>query len=157
MAMDWILLITLLVTGLVLIVVEILFVPGTTIVGLFGFAFAVTAIFAAYHYFGKTIGSYFLAGSVVTFSIAIYFSFKSDVWLKFANKGTLTSKVNEGVLESMVEGLEGKTLSALRPVGKAEFGNKVFEVTSSGHIEEGKAVKITKVKDNRIFVEPLNS
>lgn len=155
--MDWLLLISLLATGLLLIIVEILFVPGTTIVGLFGFAFVITAIFGAYHYFGATAGNYFLAGSVVAFTIAIYFSFKSDVWMKFANKKKIEARVNDGLLESLVEGMEGKTISALRPIGKAEFSDKIYEVTSSNHVEAGKLIKITKVKDSRIFVEPLTT
>lgn len=155
--MDWILLISLLLTGLLLIVVEILFVPGTTIVGLVGFAFAISAIFGAYKYFGATVGNYFLVGSLVTFTLVIYFSFKSEVWLRFANKDKVEAKVNEGLLASLMEGMEGTTISELRPIGKAEFSNKVYEVTASHHVRAGEHIRITKVKDSRIFVEPLTA
>lgn len=153
--MDWILLVSLLLTGLLLIVVEILFVPGTTIVGLFGFAFAISAIFGAYKYFGATAGNYFLVGSLITFTVVIYLSFKSEVWLRFANKDKIEARVNDGLLSSLIEGMEGTTLSELRPIGKAEFSNKVYEVTANHHVGAGKHVRITKVKDSRIFVEPL--
>jgi membrane-bound ClpP family serine protease len=156
--MDWLLLTALVITGLALIVVEILFVPGTTIVGLLGFACTITAIFGAYNLFGSPAGNYFLVGSVVTFSVVIYLSFRSNLWMKFANKKAITSKVNEGMLESMLEGMEGVTVSDLKPVGNAEFNKKVMEVVSSGNlIETGQPIKIIKIKDNRIFVAPLNT
>jgi membrane-bound ClpP family serine protease len=155
--MDWILLISLLITGLALIVVEILFVPGTTLVGLIGFAFAVTAIFGSYEYFGPKVGHYFLSASLITFILVVYFALRTDIWLRFANKQAIHTKVNEGMLEALEVGMQGKTLSALRPIGKAEFSNRVVEVTSSGHVEEGKEVKIVQVKESRIFVEPLNT
>ena len=155
--MDWILLVSLLLAGLVLIVVEILFVPGTTLVGLFGLAFSVTAVFASYQYFGSKVGHYFLSGSLIVFILTVYFAFRTDLWLRFAHKGSLQGKVNEGMAASLAIGMEGKTISALRPVGKAEFHDKVYEVTSFGHVEEGRPVKIVQVKESRIFVEPLNT
>ena len=156
--MDWILIVSFLLTGLLLIVVEILFVPGTTLVGLAGIAFAITGIFSAYHIFGTHTGHLVLAGTLMAFAIGIYFAFRSEMWMRFANTKIMVSKVNEGMLDEIHVGLEGKTVSALRPIGKAEFLNKIYEVTSNASlVEAGKMVKIVGLKDFRIFVEPLNT
>lgn len=155
---DWVLILSLICTGLLLVVVEILFVPGTTIVGLFGFAFLITAVFSAYHVLGPQMGHYVLTGSLLTFGLSIYLAFRSEIWLRFANKRIIESKVNEGLLDGLEEGLEGIAISDLKPIGKAVVLERIYEVTSStgNLIVAGKMIKIVKIKDSRIFVELLN-
>lgn len=153
---DWTLILLFLFASLTLIVIEVLFVPGTTLVGLFGFALAVTGVFYAYETMGQLIGHYVLAGTSFVFALAIYLSFRAEVWMRFANKTTNQSKVNEGLHDKLSEGMEGKTTSELRPIGNVEFDEKIYEVTSnSSFVEAGKMVRIVKLKDFRIFVEPL--
>ena len=54
-------------------------------------------------------------------------------------------------------GDEGKTISTLRPIGKAEFNNKQFEVKTSGdYLDTGTPIRITKIHSNQIIVEPIN-
>ncbi len=154
---DWILILSLLFAGLLFIIVEVLFIPGTTIVGLFGFAFAITAIFSSYNIFGSAKGHYVLIGTICVFVLAIYFSFRSQMWMHFANKNVNTSKVNDGLIIEIKIGMEGKTVSDIKPVGKAEFNIGIFEVTSvSNWINTATLVKIVKINHNKIFVEPLN-
>ena len=154
---DWILIFSLLFAGLVLIVIEILFVPGTTIVGLFGLAFAITAIFSSYNIFGKVTGHYVLSGTMGVFFIAIYLSFRSEVWTRFANNAVNRGKVNEGLIIEIKVGMEGKTVSEIKPIGKAEFSVGTFEVTSINNwINTATLIRIVKINHNKIFVEPLN-
>jgi membrane-bound ClpP family serine protease len=53
---EWITVISLILFGLTLIVAEIIFVPGTTLVGVLGFIFLIIGIGLSFHYFGKDIG-----------------------------------------------------------------------------------------------------
>jgi membrane-bound ClpP family serine protease len=72
-------------------------------------------------------------------------------------KSAIKSKVNEGELEVLKVGETGLTISALRPMGKAEFHGKMYEVTSlTNYVEHGVQVKIIKLSSNQIIVEPLN-
>jgi membrane-bound ClpP family serine protease len=65
--------------------------------------------------------------------------------------------VNEGSLNTLVVGLEGKTTSALRPIGKALLGEKEYEVKTAGdYLDSGSAVRIVKIISNQIIVEPIN-
>ena len=67
------------------------------------------------------------------------------------------SKVNEGIMAYVQIGDEGVTISTLRPMGKAEFHDKTFEVKTSGnYVERGERVKITRIDSHQIVVEPLN-
>jgi membrane-bound serine protease (ClpP class) len=47
----------------------------------------------------------------------------------------------------------GTALGDLRPIGRAEFDGQTLEVTSSGYIEHGATVKITRISGSRIEVE----
>jgi membrane-bound ClpP family serine protease len=153
----WIIIIALLLIGLTLIVVELVFIPGTTVVGVLGFIFGVVGIFICYKHFGRETGFYVLLGMSGVTLAALIFSFRSGSWSKFSLKSSIESKVNEGLTSSLAIGDEGKALSTLRPIGKAEFHNKQFEVKTSGdYVENGTRVRITLIQSNQIFVEPIN-
>lgn len=153
----WIIILSLLLIGLTLIIVELVFIPGTTVVGLLGVVFAIVGIVISYSHFGSDIGFYILLGSLTTTLVALFISFRSGAWNKFALKSSIESKVNEGIMASVHVGDEGVTVSTLRPMGKAEFNNKTFEVKTSGnYVERGEKVKITHIESHQIVVEPLN-
>jgi len=153
----WIIILLLLLVGLALIIVELVFIPGTTVVGLLGVVFAIVGIVISYSHFGSDIGFYILLGSLATTLVALFISFRSGAWNRFAHKSSIESKVNEGIMASVNVGDEGVTVSTLRPIGKAEFNSKTFEVKTSGsYVERGEKVKITRIESHQIVVEPLN-
>lgn len=154
--MEWTTVISLILVGLVLIVIEVIFVPGTTIVGLSGFLIAVIGLALSFIYFGRDTGWMMVGGTAIFSGVLFYFSFKTGVWSKFALKSSIDSKVNEGVVEQFKEGMEGVAVSALRPVGNAEIDNKIIEVTTLGeYVPSGSKIRIIKISNNQITVEPL--
>lgn len=154
----WIIVISLLLIGLTLIIVELVFIPGTTVVGLLGLIFAIVGIVISYSHFGNDIGFYILLATLASTLAALFYSFRSGAWSKFSLKSSISSKVNEGIMASLHIGDEGITVSTLRPMGKAEFNSKTFEVKTSGnYIERGEKVKITQIESNQIVVEPIKS
>jgi membrane-bound ClpP family serine protease len=153
----WIIIIALLAIGLSLIIVELVFIPGTTVVGLLGFIFSVAGIVISYKHFGTDVGFYILLGMAITTLIALFYSFRSGSWTKFSLKTAIDSKVNEGMLAALNIGDEGVTVSTLRPIGKAEFHNKQFEVKTSGnYVERGMRIRITQILFHQVIVEPIN-
>lgn len=153
----WIIILSLLLIGLALIIVELVFIPGTTVVGLLGLVFAIVGIIISYSHFGSTIGLYFLIGSAATTLAAMFIAFRTGAWKHFAHKSASDSKVNEGVMSAVQIGDEGVTLSTLRPMGKAEFHNQTFEVKTAGnYIDRGERIKITHIESHQIVVEQIN-
>ena len=153
----WIIILALLFIGLALLIVEIVFIPGTTVVGLLGFFFAIAGIVISYQHFGSEIGFYILLGMSATTLLALIYSFRSGAWNKFSLKTSIDSKVNEGMVSALHVGDEGNAVSTLRPIGKAEFHNRTFEVKTLGdYVENGKRVKITNIQSNQIIVEPIS-
>lgn len=153
----WIIIISLLAIGLGLIIVELVFIPGTTVVGLLGLIFTIVGIVISYNHFGNNTGFYILMGTSVTTLVALFYSFRSGAWTRFSLKSSMNNKVNEGMLNQLSVGDEGTTRSALRPMGTAEFGNQQYEVRSLGSfVESGSRIKIVQILSNQIIVEPIN-
>jgi membrane-bound ClpP family serine protease len=153
----WIIILSLLLIGLALIIVEVIFIPGTTVVGLLGLIFTIAGVVISYNHFGSNIGLYILIGTVVTTVAALFYSFRSGAWSRFSLKTSIDSKVNEGINKVLSKGDEGVTISTLRPIGKAEFRNGIFEVKTFGnYLEQGQKVRIIQVDASQIIVEPLN-
>jgi membrane-bound ClpP family serine protease len=153
---EWSTVISLVLFGLLLLIAEIIFVPGTTVVGLVGFVFMVVGVALSFRYFGGEKGWTVVGVTAVASGVLLYLAFKANVWGKFALKSSSNSKVNEGSMNELTAGLEGTTLSALRPVGNADIAGKTFEVRTNGeYVERGTKIKIIKVVSNQIIVEPL--
>ena len=154
---EWLAVILLIIFGLGFIIAEIIFVPGTTLLGLFGLIFTIIGIIISYITFGVGIGTLVLIISVVVGVGAIIYSLKAGVWEKFALKGSIDSKVNEGERENLQVGEEGMTISSLRPMGKGEFKEKIYEVTTLGnYLKADTKIRIVSIKNNKIIVEPIN-
>lgn len=152
----WIIIISLILIGLLLIVVEVIFIPGTTIVGIIGVVFAGTGIIVTYRHFGTDAGLYVLLGTTAFTVVALIVSFRSKAWTRFANQSAINSKVNEGITASLSEGEEGVALSTLKPFGKAQFKSGEFEVRTLGdYLDTGTKVKIVSIQSNQIIVKPL--
>jgi membrane-bound ClpP family serine protease len=152
--MTWFIILALLIIGLVLLIIEVVFIPGTTVVGILGIVFSIVGVVVSYQNFGSTVGFYVLLTTLITTAVSLYFSFKSSSWGAFALKSSLTSKVNEGLNADLKVGDLGETLSALRPFGKAQFGELIVEVRSIGSYAEPKSkVKIIQIEGTQIIVD----
>jgi membrane-bound ClpP family serine protease len=147
----------LIVAGLLLIIAELIFVPGTTFVGVIGLLLTIVGIFIVFNDYGDTAGYWTTAGTAAVTVIGIIYSFKSKSWDRFSLKTSIQSKVNDEDIFTFQVGEKGKTVSDLKPIGKAEIFGKIYEVRSKGEwIGAGEEIKITKIDSKRIFVEPIN-
>lgn len=143
--------------GLGLIVLEVIVIPGSTIVGIIGFSCTVGGIYLAYRYHDYYIGNSVLSGSIIISGISLYIAIKFKVWEKFSVNKNITGKAKSNIIEGIAINDEGLALSALRPYGKGEFNDKEVEVVSLGQFIEPKtSIKIIKIEQEKIFVEPIN-
>lgn len=153
---DWITIIFLILLGIVFIIIEIIFIPGTTVVGILGVIVGGYGVFMSYNKFGTDTGHIVLISSIIVAIFVMILSFKSKAWKRFANTQAINSKVNEGLTQKLNKGDIGKTFSSLKPVGKAVFGDKEYEVISLGNfIEEKINIEIVKIEINKIIVKPI--
>ncbi|MDW7691398.1 NfeD family protein [Flammeovirgaceae bacterium SG7u.111] len=152
---EWVTVITLVLFGLVLLILELIFIPGTTVIGFVGLVSGGYGVYLGYDYFGTTTGTMILAGSIAISMVGFYFSFKSGTWHKFALNQVISSRVNEDS-EPVIIGDEGKAISALRPFGSADFGTITKEVRTIGdYVDKGAKIKVIQVNGPNIIVEPV--
>ncbi|HMP99317.1 MAG TPA: NfeD family protein [Cyclobacteriaceae bacterium] len=155
--MEWITVISLISIGILLIVAELIFIPGTTVVGIIGLLMAAFGVVLAYDYFDNTTGTIIMTITLTGSIAALVYALRNKTWKKFSLANTLEGKFNEGLTAALNIGDEGITRSSLRPMGKAEFNNKIFEVKTLGtYLESGTPVIITSITGNAIIVEPKN-
>ena len=151
--MEWAIVLGLIAVGLVLLILEFIFIPGTTIIGFIGLICSGVGIYLGYRYFGSGTGTIILAATGGSILASLYFSLKSGAWEQFSLKSSIQSKVNEDD-DLPVVGDIGMAVSSLRPSGRADFDGDLYEVSSrSGFVDSGKNVRVTKVESRRIWVE----
>ncbi|KAF0198659.1 MAG: hypothetical protein FD166_1300 [Bacteroidetes bacterium] len=152
--MSLTLIIILIVAGLLFILLEVLVIPGTTVVGIAGVALIAFSIWESYHVFGSPVGHYILFATFLITLITIVLAFKSNTWHRLALKTEIRGKVNVIDFDSIHPGDSGKAISRISPSGKAVFNDEFFEVHTNGDfIDQETEVVVSHILDNKIFVK----
>lgn len=148
--------IILILAGLLLIIAELILVPGTTFVGVVGLLLTIVGIFIVFDDYGDTAGYWTIGATATVTIIGLIYSFNSNVWDRFSLKSSISSKVNDEDVFAFQVGEKGKTISDLKPIGKAEIFGKIYEVRSRGEwIGVGQEIIVTRIDHKSIFVEPI--
>ncbi len=142
--------------GIVLIILEILVIPGTTVVGFLGIIMMGVGVYISYSKISSVAGHYTLAISIVAFIIILIFSLRPKTWKKAMLSTSIDSSVNFiGEDKSRFIGKECKTLTRLNPFGKVVLENDYFEAKSYNNIiEPNTDVTIINVEGNTLIVKP---
>tara|TARA_R110000737_G_scaffold353332_1_gene404284 strand:- start:1976 stop:2461 length:486 start_codon:yes stop_codon:yes gene_type:complete len=153
--MDWLILISLIVFGALLVMLEVIFVPGTTVVGILGLVFTALGIYHAFIHFSPVVGYGALAASGFINLGMIVYGFKSGVWDRFALKDTSSGGAYDDRLLGLEVGQVGETLSDCKPYGKITIEDKIYEAKSQGGFIPAKtSITISKIENNKIIIKP---
>ncbi len=151
--MEILVLSTLLLIGLILLIVEILFIPGTTVVGIIGFLVSLAGLAFAFLNFEYSVAIWITGVTLVINFAAVWYGFSSGIWKKFSLKSTQSGGAFDGRTDGLEVGMKGLAVSDIKPYGKASFNEIWVEVKSeSGFIEVNTPVTITKIENNKISV-----
>lgn len=156
--MSLFLIVLIIVIGIIFIFVEFFFIPGFSVFSLLGGVVACFGIYLGYSNYGQTTGNWILTFSVIATGIVLYWGYKRMQSKKWALKTEITSKVNNENISNYKQGDIGKTITNLRPEGKAFFKeDERITVFSIGEfIEKNTEIQIVKIDHNKIFVKPVN-
>jgi membrane-bound ClpP family serine protease len=144
---------SLLLIGLVLVLAEILFVPGTTIVGIFGIIVSIAGVYYAFVSFEPMIAWWITALTLLLNLGAIIYGFSSGIWKRFSLKSSMEGGAFDGRTDGLHIGMIGTASSDLKPIGKAVFDEKIYEVNSTnGFIPVESVITIVKIENNKILV-----
>ncbi|MBD2713619.1 hypothetical protein KBK19_01080 [Microvirga sp. STR05] len=146
----------LLLFGLLFLAAEVVFIPGTTIVGLIGFALLAAGVWFAYRDFGSATGHILLLSSLAVTGLMVYIGLKPKNMARVALTDVNNSHVRDARLPDVQPGTMGRTLSALRPAGTVLFEENRREVTTRGEfVPAGTEVRVLRIEQNRIVVESV--
>ncbi|RLD90470.1 MAG: hypothetical protein DRJ09_04170 [Bacteroidetes bacterium] len=154
--MMW-LVIVLIVVGILLLLLEVLVIPGTGFAGIAGFVSIIAGVWIAYAYLGSSTGNIVLFVTLAVNVIAIWIGVRSKTWKKAALVSTIDGKVNTINDINLKVGDVGKTISRCVPMGKADFNGNFVEVDARvDFIDPNTEIKIIKIDNNKIYIKPLN-
>jgi membrane-bound ClpP family serine protease len=151
--MPWLTIALLLLFGLLFVAAEVIFIPGTTVVGIVGFALLVAGIWLGYRDLGTPLAHYALVGVVVVAGLIVYVGLRPKNLARVALTSVNNTSVQDVRRPDVAPGTVGRTLSALRPAGTALFGTERREVVTRGEfVATGSEVRVLGIEQNRIVV-----
>ncbi|MCM8766264.1 MAG: hypothetical protein NC920_05465 [Candidatus Omnitrophica bacterium] len=155
---NWLLVLTLILLGYVLLAIEILIIPGFGVLGISGIISLILASYFSYTRLNLWLGLTVSAGSLILIILSWKLFPKTSFWKKLRleeqetkeagfkpYKGNLSELINKG----------GRTLSPLRPIGLCLIEGKRIEAISEGgvFIEKDKSVLVVRTEGNRVVVK----
>ena len=152
--MDWLTVTLLLLFGLVFLAAEVIFIPGTTVVGLVGFGLLAAGVWFAYRDLGSATGHLLLVASLAVTALLVYIGLRPKNLARVALTDVNDGHVRDARRPDVQPGTTGRTLSALRPAGTVLFDDDRREVTTRGEfVPAGTVVRVLRIEQNRIVVE----
>ena len=160
--------ILLIVVGVVLILVEVLFIPGTFVCAVAGSLSVLAGLILSFQgftipspveapwqvgIFMSSLGRVILGflGAAIGLVVAMRFLPRAPVVL--GAQITATAPAPAGVSDPDMTGRKGHAVTPLVPGGKAEFDGQVHDVMADGEfVAEGEPVRVLRVEDFRIIV-----
>ncbi|SFQ76544.1 NfeD-like C-terminal, partner-binding [Hymenobacter arizonensis] len=143
----------LLLFGLLFLAAEVIFIPGTTIVGFVGFALLAVGVWMGYRDLGTPLGHYALVGVALLAGVIVYVGLRPKNLSRLALHSVNDTTVDDARRADVAPGTVGHTLSALRPSGTVLFGTERREVVTRGEfVASGSAVRVLAIEQNRIVV-----
>ncbi len=153
--MIWLVVLSLIVVGIVFLLLEILVVPGATVVGLFGVGLVIAGVVVSFNHYGVETGVITLIGTLAVSMVAIGIALRSNTWKKAMHSSALEGRVNVVDAEQVKKGDEGVAITRLNPMGKALIRDEYYEVRSKDNlIPENSPIVVIKVEGNKIIVKP---
>lgn len=149
----------LLILGDILILAELIIIPGTIFTGLLGLGSIFGSCYLAYTNVSPTLSIVLFVINIIVLAVVTILLLRAKTWKKLTLNTQIESHVDKKPEEKgLQKGQTGVATTRLAPMGKGEFEGQVMEVTSEdGMIEAQVAIIITKIEDNKIFVKRNNS
>lgn len=161
--------------GLVLLILEIFVIPGFGVAGIAGIVLMVTGLFAALldgfsfsfdtytdneitHAAATVFGGILLGIGIIAL-LTWKFGYKLIPRRMALHKSMEVDKGYIGVdmQPSRLVGQRGRSVTVLRPSGKIEIGNTIYDAVSTGSfIDRDVAVKVERYENAQLYVAPVD-
>jgi len=150
LATDIIIIGVLLLLAVILVILELFFLPGLSLAGLAAFLFYGGALYYAFAHISATAGIITLISGVIITGILIYYFLHSRMLDKMKLKTEIDSTAPTSINRTIHVGDKGLALSRLNPMGTVLIDGCTVE-----YIEESTPVQVIKVEPAAIVVCPV--
>ena len=151
------LIITLILLGLLLVLAEILLIPGVGIAGVLGLLAMGGSCSYAFMEMGNMTGIIVTSVNAVLLVALIIWVLRAQTWKRLSLETNIDSKAVVPEVEVSV-GDKGRSVTRLAPMGTVRFGDNSLEVTSmEGLIDPGMDVQVVAIEDAKIYVSIVNN
>lgn len=151
------LIITLILLGLLLVLAEILLIPGVGIAGVLGLLAMGGSCAYAFMEMGNMTGIIVTSVNAVLLVVLIIWVLRAQTWKRLSLETNIDSKAVVPEVEVSV-GDKGRSVTRLAPMGTVRFGDNSLEVTSmEGLIDPGMDVQVVAIEDGKIYVAIVNN
>lgn len=139
--------------GILLIVLEILIVPGF-IVGIAGAVFVLLGVSWTWQVYGTTTGIIVTLVSILLTGLSIWSALKTSFWKRFSLRDQLKGKMNVIDKNLVKVGDRGAAISSLRPMGTVRVNGVRFEAGTEGQmIPPNYPIIVVSVEENKLIVK----
>lgn len=154
--MDIVIIVSLIIAGLILFIIEVFLLPGISIAGIVSAGCLLYANYYAFDTLGTIPGYITLAVSAIgVIGITIWFM-RSKTVDKLSLKKTIDYRPEPLKGLDLKVGDEGIALTRLALIGNAEFNGRIIEVRSSGDfIDEKSKIRVERILDGVVMVQKI--
>ena len=150
--MVWLICVLVLV-GALLLVVELVMLPGITIAAIASLGCYGGAAWMAYDNYGVGGLLWVVAAGIVLSVVATWFSLRAKTWQKFALRNSVEGISGEAPSKKIKKGDRGVALSRLAPMGTVTIGGVGYEAkTLGGFVDPGTEVEVTGFENLNVVV-----
>ena len=148
------LIITLILLGIILLLVEILLIPGFAVTGILGLASLAGSCYFAFTEYGAVGGTITIAVNIALIVLFLVYALRAKTWKRLSLHTEINSKADKKPEEKGIEpGQKGIAMTRLNPMGKARINNIVLEVKSmDGFIDNDRTIEVAYIEDNQVIV-----
>ena len=147
------LIITLIIVGILLLVAELVLLPGISVAGIGAFlSLAVAAVYGFFLY-----GSVVLAAIIIVAVAAVVVSLRANTWQRLSLKSTIDATSTPTPEQNDIRiGQRGETLTRLAPMGKVQVGDVTVEAKSvDAYIDPRQVVEVIGYDNTAVVVRRI--
>ncbi|MBR5804434.1 MAG: NfeD family protein [Bacteroidaceae bacterium] len=154
--MDILIIVSLLIAGLILLLLEVFLFPGISLAGIGATVCIVYANIRAFNELGTWPGVITLAISIISSILVFVWFMRSKSLDRLALKKDIDSSVKRPEVATIKPGDTGVAITRLAQIGNAQFGENIVEVKTTGDfIDAHSPIVVERITDGVIIVAPL--
>ena len=154
--MEYVITASLVLFATILLLVEIMLIPGIGFTGILGIMSMIGAVAYSFYFIGSIAGWITLGIACVICVVFFLWALYGNSLDRVALKKNIDSTVKEDEISKFSVGDKGVARTRLALIGEAEINGLIVEVKSeSGFVDEGEPVEVVRLSGDTVFVKVM--